>query len=346
MKPLILLLLWASCCGSAFAQALPSGELAARACAGESSAENDLEKANTEDLRRMIRNPNCVDKVGARFLLAKRGDSEALQFYACRSTANHSDVIGELLRDDLPKIGGEFTVEIYRQLLDSDGRLQEDLDRKRRDCSDCLLQPLSDMIPAELHKLLPDVPIASLSPFQVQGNPKALGKSKSEWRSWIDSHQSELMRMKPTSSGVNFGPGACSGISDLSTFENRLKAIAGDKALAGDPDTYDSGLTDATNRCVKKAVRWRHAFSAYYVLGGSRVWNVAVGIAGDGKGNVFMLSFDDTGASRAGLGDDFRTFDNGATVVVSCPQPIKLRKVAWAYLTCITSPGNLQLSPE
>jgi hypothetical protein len=152
--------------------------------------------------------------------------------------------------------------------------------------------------------------------------------------------------MKPTAEGVNFGPEACSGVSDLSTFEARLKVISGAKAEACRPDNFDSGMTSATNRCVTKAVKQGHAFFAYYVLGGSRVWNVAVGIAADGKGNLFTLSFDNTGSAHAGLAGGFQTFDNGATVVVPCPHPIELRQTLSGTLTCVRQRGNLLISPK
>jgi hypothetical protein len=319
-----------------------------RACAGESAAQSELEEnASSEDLKRMMHDTECWDNAGARLLLAKRGDPEALQFYACRSLTDKLDVLWELTRSDLPQIGGEFTVEIYRQLLDSDQRFRADFDRVQSENSDMLMLPLSDGVLPALQKLAPGAPIPSLTPLQLQVNREAMERIKSMWRSWIDSHPPELMQMKPTAEGVSFNSDACAGVSDLSTLERRLKEIAGDQALVCEPDPYDSShSTEATNKCVKKAFASGKAFYTWYVLGGSMVWNVAVAVAGDGTGNVYVVSFDDAGARRAGLGKEVQVFDAGATVVVKCPKPIKFREAFSGNLTCIDTKGSISLSPD
>jgi len=321
--------------------------LGQRACAGESSAEAAIgDQASTEELRQMMDNPECEDHVGARFFLAKRGDRNALHFFACRSVTNSIEVIDELLRSDLPKIGGDFAVMIYRQLLDSDTRLQAAFTRAQANCSDCPLTRISDQIPSKLHDLLPDAPIPYLSPLQEQMNPALRQDVKSQWRSWIDSHRADLMQLKPTSEGIDFNAIDCSDVPDLSTLEHRLKAIAGDHAVTCGPDLYDTGLTVATNKCIRKAIAKKEAFSAYYVLAGSYVWDVAVGIAGNTKGDLFVLTFDDAGPNRAGLGHDIQVLDSGATIVVSCPHPTKLEEAFSGNLTCLTNKGSPLLSPK
>jgi hypothetical protein len=86
-----------------------------RACAGESAAAAVVEEAAySQVLRRMMHDPDCSTNVAARFALAKREDHEALQFYACKSLADKLEIVGDLLTEGVPFIGGEFTVEIYR----------------------------------------------------------------------------------------------------------------------------------------------------------------------------------------------------------------------------------------
>lgn len=321
--------------------------LAQRACAGDSSAEEAIgDQASTEELRQMMNDPECHDHVGARFFLAKRGDAKALHFFACRSVANSIDVIGELLRDDLPKIGGEFAIMAYRQLLDSDARLQADFARAQANCSDCLLTRVSDRIPTMLHALLPDAPIPYMSPLQAEINPQSLQEIKSQWRLWIDSHQAELMKFRPTSDGIDFNTIDCSDVPDLSSLDHRLKAIAGEHALTCGPDLYDTGVTAATNKRIRKAVANKKAFSAYYVLGGGHVSDVAVGVAGNSNGDFFVVTFDDAGPNHAGLGNDIQVLDNGATVVIPCPHPLKLKEAFSGNLTCLTNKDSLLLSPK
>ena len=61
-------------------------------------------------------------KSSDRRVLAKAGDRDALQYYACRSVTGRAQWLESLMRADLKEIGGGFMVTIYRQLLDSDAR--------------------------------------------------------------------------------------------------------------------------------------------------------------------------------------------------------------------------------
>ncbi len=318
-----------------------------RACAGESAAATEVEEnADSQDLHRMMHDPDCSIKVGARFALAKRGDHEALQFYACKSLSDKIEAVAVLMGEDLPTLGGEFTVEIYRQLLDSDQRFQADLAKIQSGNTDTFILPLSDRVLPQLQKLLPDAAVPSFTPLQYQASPEARERMKSLWRSWIDTHQADLMQMKPTAEGISFDSESCSGVADLSTLERRLRAIAGDRTLVCGWDAPGSEAAATANRCIRKAFARAKPFYAWYSLGGNALWSSAAGIAGDGKGNVFVLSFDDAGASHAGLGDNVEILDNGDTVVVPCPKPIRFRESFSRNLTCLTGPGNIQLSPS
>jgi hypothetical protein len=343
-----LVLVIAACCLAATAQNTkqpPPRSLMERACAGESSAETEIEETgDTQDLRRMMHDPECVLNGGARATLATRGDPEALQFYACRSLTNNLEVMEELLRWDFPRIGGEFEIEVYRQLLDSDQRFHADFTKHQDDCSDCIITPLSVGVTSMLQRLLPDAPIPPLTPLQRQENSQAAETVKSMWKSWIDNHQAELRQMKPTTEGISFSSESCSAVADLSTLERRLRAIAGEQALVCGPATPDSHSTKLVNKCAWQALVDEKAFYAWYVLGGSVVWNTAVAIAEDAEGNVFVVSFDDAGASVKGLTGRVERLDNGDSVVVTCPKPIKLRESFTGSLTCVTQAGSLRLS--
>lgn len=77
------LLLGAVCWVSASAQTAERKQpesLIERACAGESAAAAEVEEnADTQELRRMMHDPDCSINSGARFALAKRGDHDAPQ---------------------------------------------------------------------------------------------------------------------------------------------------------------------------------------------------------------------------------------------------------------------------
>jgi hypothetical protein len=318
-----------------------------RACAGESAAATEVEEtADSQDLQRMMHDPDCSIKRSARLVLAKRGDHEALQFFACKSLTDRFDLIQELLREDFSRLGGEFTIEVYRQLLDSDQRFQADFKRVQKECSDCIVLPLSDSVPTLLKKLLPDGPASSLSAQQLELSKEPRESLKSMWRSWIDTHQAELKQMQPTASGISFDAASCSQVADSSALERRLNATAGVGAIACGSDTYGTEARAAANRCIKKAFAHAKPFYASFVLGGNVLWNPRAGVAGDGVGNVFVLLFDDSGASHSELGDNVEIFDNGDTVVAPCPKPIKFQESYSGNLTCIRRRGNLELGPS
>jgi hypothetical protein len=183
-------------------------------------------------------------------------------------------------------------------------------------------------------------------PLQQQANSQAAETVKSMWRSWIDTHQAELKQMKPTAEGVSFNSESCSDVVDSSTLERRLKAIAGELAVNCGAYAYGSEAADRANRCIRKSFARREAFYASYYLGGNALWSSEAGMAGDDKGNVFVLSFDDAGAPLAGLGENVEILDNGDTVVVQCPKPIRFSESFSGNFSCISRRGNLQLSPQ
>jgi HEAT repeat protein len=65
----------------------------------------------------------------ARSALAKLGDRKALQYFACRSLTSDVDKMQLLMQSELDYIGGGFTIEIYRQLLNSDSRFLPEIKR-------------------------------------------------------------------------------------------------------------------------------------------------------------------------------------------------------------------------
>lgn len=197
-----------------------------------------------------------------------------------------------------------------------------------------------------LQKLLPDAPVPSLTPLQLQRRDQTMESVKSMWKLWIDTHQADLRQMKPSAEGISFDSEACSDVADSSAVERRLKRIAGDRAIVCGLEAYGREAATIASRCVKKSFARRKAFYASYFLGGNALWSSIAGIAGDGKGIVFVLSYDDAGAPRAGLGENAEVFDNGNTLVEQCPKPIKYRESFGRNLTCISQSGSLRLSPQ
>jgi hypothetical protein len=92
-----------------------------RARNGDDTALSEMErKGDVQDLQILLHDPSYAGKFAARLALARMGDVEVLQYYACRSLTVDVSQVEDLMRQDLDYIGGGFTIEIYRRLLDSD----------------------------------------------------------------------------------------------------------------------------------------------------------------------------------------------------------------------------------
>jgi hypothetical protein len=102
-----------------------------RARNGDDTALSGLErKGDVQDLQILLHDPSYAGKFAARLALARMGDVEVLQYYACRSLTVDVSQVEDLMRQDLDYIGGGFTIEIYRRLLDSESKLHPP-DRRR-----------------------------------------------------------------------------------------------------------------------------------------------------------------------------------------------------------------------
>ena len=178
---------------------------------GDDSALREMEKkGDIQDLKILLHDPHYANRGYVRGLLAKMGDRESLQYYACRSLTDDILQIEDLTRQELDGIGGDFTVEVYRRLLDSDPRFRPQLERiieqMRKSGGDSWPQLPSVYVIPRLSKLLPDAPIPALQPLDIQAHPGVEEEFKSKWRMWIDSHQAELEKLKPSPEGINFNP--------------------------------------------------------------------------------------------------------------------------------------------
>src|SRR5580704_1616117 len=185
---------------------------------GDDSALSEMEKSgDTQDLQTLFHDPGYAGKASVRLSLARMGDSEVLQYYACRSLTDDVSHIDDLMRQDLDHIGGDFTVEVYRHLLDSDPRFRPQIERlvKEHGGDSWPMLPSVAAI-LRLSRLVPNSPVPELRPIDIQAHPGIDEEFKSKWRTWIDAHQVELQKLKPDARRVNFDTHYCSQSNDTS----------------------------------------------------------------------------------------------------------------------------------
>jgi hypothetical protein len=183
-----------------------------RARKGDDSALAQMEQAgDLHDLKVLMSDPTYAGKSAVRLSLARMGDTTALQYFACRSLTDDVDKTQLLLRDEYDHIGGAFTVQIYRQLLDSDARYLGFVKRNRQHrYSDVVVKLPSSMVLPYLSKLLPTANIPTPPFGDWPGEETNL---KERWRKWIDEHKNDIQVMRPSPAGVNFSSSFCAGFN-------------------------------------------------------------------------------------------------------------------------------------
>src|SRR5579871_5415024 len=181
-----------------------------RALRGDDTALVEMEKSgDIKDLRLLLHEPNYGAKSTVRLFLAKMGDQETLQYFACRALTTSLLNVREVVEKDLNHIGGEFTVQVYRRWLDSDAESRPKAQELMKS------EDSTPLIPSAwaLIKLPSLVPSADLpKPTGAQIQPIPMGGSeelKAKWRDWIDSHEQELQKLEPTAGATNFDAAVC-----------------------------------------------------------------------------------------------------------------------------------------
>jgi len=201
----------------------------------------------------------------------------------------------------------------------------------------------------ELSKLVPKAPIPLLRPLDVIAHPGVEEDFKSMWATWIDSHQSELQKLKPTAEGIVFDSTYCSELLNGVAMDSRLKTISGQGAFDCGRVKYREDAHKA-DKCVREKLAAKEAFfvryDAHRSYDADEIDDLAIGLATDGQHGLYAVGFDDAGVNTTSLGDKAELFDGAHTVVVLCPIPIKLGTTFSKGLTCLRQTGNLLLSPE
>lgn len=289
----------------------------------------------------LFHEPGYRPKREVRLALAKAGDVEALQYFACRSMTGSVQQIEDLIKEDLNYIGGEFTVRIYRQLLDSDQRFLPDMDRTNNH-SDTLLRFPGSTALLMLAKLLPSATIPKPSPLMTQaGNDHDI---RAKWADWIDGHEGDLHKFKPSADNISFESSYCSDYDISAAIDRTLRMLSGEDATNCGRVEQNANPASA-DKCVKARFTSRTPFFVRYDVRDVDE-DVAVGLASGHDGIAYAVAFDDVGVSTSKLGDQAEVTGGGNGVVVPCPRGNNLKQSVSKGLTCLSVKGNSLLSPE
>lgn len=145
--------------------------------------------------------PQSGEDSEAQIALAKSGHSEELQRIYCELYDSRMGVIFEAGTAKLPRVGGWFAIKSYLQLFDADARFQ----KARPGASDLTYTPPSWWGLKALPNIVPDPPLQ----YNQQSVEKDSASQVEIWKKYIAEHESELMRLEPTGTAVEFSPRAC-----------------------------------------------------------------------------------------------------------------------------------------
>jgi hypothetical protein len=123
-------------------------------------------------------------------------------------------------------------------------------------------------------------------------------------------------------------------------LDRRLLSIAGDNAInCGTVTVHES--PKKANQCVRKAFSAKKAFYVRYHLP-SRDSFSAVGLAGNGSPDVYLVEFDTARFTPGAIKGGGQLLDDGHSIVTPCPKPVRLRTPSslGRGLTCLSPNGR------
>lgn len=120
--------------------------------------------------------------------------------------------------------------------------------------------------------------------------------------------------------------------ASLELLDNRLRVIAG-------PGARDCGRLPLRSNdkgpanCARNAIKARQAFYVRFDESGTDP-DIASAMAGDARGNVFLIDFDSMGIDSDWLPSGATMPDGFHTKVIPCSQPVKVRMTRARELAC------------
>jgi hypothetical protein len=102
---------------------------------------------------------------------------------------------------------------VYKYLLDSDHRFRPQIKQIMQETSkqggDSWPQLPSTTALLRLPKLVPNSLFPEISALDIQANPEKTEALEGKWRVWIDTHQDQLLNLKPTAKRIRFDVHYC-----------------------------------------------------------------------------------------------------------------------------------------
>lgn len=137
---------------------------------------------------------------------AKSGDRNEQQRFVCELYAADKQQMQSMALKDIPRIGGWFAIQFYRELLSPEARIRYML-AKKAPASDpgAMTEPRLWAL-AMLPKSVPNPPVG---PIGRSAGPEELQRYAQLWRDWIRFDQATLQKLEPTGNGVDFSGKSC-----------------------------------------------------------------------------------------------------------------------------------------
>lgn len=140
------------------------------------------------------------------FEAARSGDRNEQQQFVCELYSADKQRMQSMAVNDVPRIGGWFVIQLYRELLSPQARMRYLIAKKGP-----AAQPGAATEPrlwalAMLPKIVPNPPVGAID---SSAGPEELYRYAEIWRDWIRVNESSLHKLQPTGEGVDFSGRVC-----------------------------------------------------------------------------------------------------------------------------------------
>lgn len=146
-----------------------------------------------------------LDRRNTRMALAKLGDQQQLQAIACDIWAGSQLEMQRAALEEIPYVGGWYSVQIYRELLTPSAEARFLKAKTSKDSDMTSVSPRWWGL-ISLPKVVPSPPLPSID---AGSSATQIQQYTENWISWIQGHEDILKTLQPKGEHVDFSGKTC-----------------------------------------------------------------------------------------------------------------------------------------
>jgi hypothetical protein len=153
-------------------------------------------------------NPSSDGPRASRIARARLGDEKEQQQFVCELYSADKQTMQSMALVDLPKIGGWYAIQMYRELLSPGARIRFYRAKNKPDRDSTSVSEPRIWSLAQLPKIVPNPPLNLPDPNL---DNQELLRQVQLWKDWIHANEMSLRKLEPTGEGIDFSGRSCEG---------------------------------------------------------------------------------------------------------------------------------------